>query len=608
MKASCIRPDIFLETLKSKGFNLNGIIDETTRMSWNNDAVKRTLIEHLKIVFSISNLNIEEVFILINLSVLPSIFLKKINVKEMIKLENLNSLNSLVEKGWLSEYNDEIKIHNIIQEAIRGQVNISSGNLENLINSVIFLLNCSPIENPFRKIQYINYGIYLEKHYSWEDSFLGTLLNNIGISYRLLGEYEKAVNYLERAIKIHKKIESDLSNKKIAISYNGLGTTLRFCGRLDEAIDCFLYSLTYFNEVIKDKELLAVTYNQLSFVYLERKNNGDMENALNYTKKSLEIREDIYLGGHPYLATSYENIGCIYDEYFCDFSSGLEYKLKALEIRKRFLEKNHPDFIACYGNLSNSYDKLGNLFYALLYSKREVKLAEKLLGECHPEIVRTYNRFAGICQKINRLDIAEEYFKKSIKICEKDKKNSSYDLGALYSNLGCLYDDFEKDKSFEYYTKGFNLLSSLKSQENIHLANIYNNIGCFFIDKNFDKAKFSLEKSIEIYKNCLGNNHISLALAYSNIGNFYKIQNHSKNAIYNYTLSLKIYEKFDNEHLQKAYIFKNMGDILIQQNEFKKARKMFIKASIIFGMDIANKFIEKVYCDNKIREIETFKK
>ena len=59
-------------------------------------------------------------------------------------------------------------------------------------------------------------------------------------------------------------------------------------------------------------------------------------------EKALEIRQQSLPSNHPDLASSYNNIGIVYDS-MGEYSKALSSYEKALEIRQQSLPPNHPD-------------------------------------------------------------------------------------------------------------------------------------------------------------------------------------------------------------------------------------------------------------------------
>ena len=123
-----------------------------------------------------------------------------------------------------------------------------------------------------------------------------TSYNNIGLTYDYLGDYTKALEYLQKALDIREKV---------------LG---------------------------KEHPDTATSYNNIGSVYDDQ---GDYTKALEYYFKDLAICEKVLGKEHPSTATSYNNIGMVYKSQG-DFPKAIQYLQKAFDIRKQKLGPNHP--------------------------------------------------------------------------------------------------------------------------------------------------------------------------------------------------------------------------------------------------------------------------
>ncbi|CAM4864478.1 unnamed protein product [Rotaria socialis] len=77
---------------------------------------------------------------------------------------------------------------------------------------------------------------------------------------------------------------------------------------------------------------------------------GDYAKALSSYQQSLEFRKVALPPNHPDLATSYSNIGAMYD-VMGDYTKALSSYQKSLEIRKIALPPNHSDLAISYNNI-----------------------------------------------------------------------------------------------------------------------------------------------------------------------------------------------------------------------------------------------------------------
>ena len=120
------------------------------------------------------------------------------------------------------------------------------------------------------------------------------------------------------------------------------------------------------------------------------------DEALEIAKRCVELSEKLFGENHPDTATSYNEIGVVYDNKG-DYDTALEYYNTALVIRKQLLGENHPDTAASYNNIGNAYDSLGDYDTALEnYNKAKVILEQKL-PNTHPYIL-TIKRSISRCE------------------------------------------------------------------------------------------------------------------------------------------------------------------------------------------------------------------
>ncbi|CAF4264442.1 unnamed protein product, partial [Rotaria sordida] len=79
---------------------------------------------------------------------------------------------------------------------------------------------------------------------------------------------------------------------------------------------------------------------------------GEYLKALSSYERALEIQKIALPSNHPDLATSYNNIGLVYDN-MGEYSNALSSYERSLEIRKIALPPNHPDLASSYLGIGN---------------------------------------------------------------------------------------------------------------------------------------------------------------------------------------------------------------------------------------------------------------
>lgn len=259
-----------------------------------------------------------------------------------------------------------------------------------------------------------------EELYGTENTNTAKSYCNIGLVYWKLGDYTKALGYLQKSLEIRKK-ELGENHPDTAISYNGIG-----------------------------------------MVYWKR---GDSTNAMKFHSKALEIRK-ITLGMyHPDTAESYSNIGMIY-RHECNYKKALEYHLNALKIRKKVFGQEHPDTAESYNNIGAVYHFQHKYKEALQYHITAMEIDVKILGPDHPDTAIDYNNISNNYRELKDLDNAFMYLKKALEIDEIFLGIDNPDTAVDYFNFGIiLYNKQQYKKALEYFEKALHIRTE-KLREN----------------------------------------------------------------------------------------------------------------------------------------------
>ena len=198
----------------------------------------------------------------------------------------------------------------------------------------------------------------------------------------------------------------------------------------------------------KEHEDTATSYNNIGLVYDEK---GDYDKALEYYFKALTIREKVLGTEHPDTATSYNNIGWVYYAQG-DYRKALEYYQNALATREKALGTKHPETATSYNNIAGVCFAQGDYSKALMYYQKALAIREKVLGTEHPDTATSYNNIGMLYKKRAEYAIALEYYFKALKIREKCLGMIHPATASSYNDIGTVYDDQgDHAKALEYY-------------------------------------------------------------------------------------------------------------------------------------------------------------
>ncbi|MGE5342715.1 MAG: tetratricopeptide repeat protein [Candidatus Omnitrophota bacterium] len=371
--------------LESKGFNLSREREEKVSTFWHDEKERKTFLDHLVKVFDVSDVTENELSILVNLSILPSVYLPVQWVTEWLMLRDNAEIVSLINKGWLRrDEESRILIHPVIQEVVKYKTKPDLNQCRELIESLGWKLHLEPGDNPIQKKEYLIYGesIIRTMNVEQRDENLATLANNLSAIYKYIGQLDRALEFQLKALDI-RKVLLDSQHPDLATSYNNISLIYSDLDQLDRALEFQSKALSIFEEVLDNQHpLLASSYNNISTIY---KNLGQLDRALEFQLKALDIRKALFDPQHPDLAMSYNNISMIYQD-MGQLDRALEFQLKAIDILEAVLDRQHPSLATLYNNISMIYQGMGKLDDALLFAEKAVTILQTLFPDGHPNL------------------------------------------------------------------------------------------------------------------------------------------------------------------------------------------------------------------------------
>lgn len=204
-------------------------------------------------------------------------------------------------------------------------------------------------------------------------SYILETLNDLGILYRDLQNYEKSAEYFEIA-------------KNRAASY--LGTDHYYYGTLAN-------NLAGLKHLTHDYEEALALYQEASRIFL----NYFGEYNTNY-------------------ATSLNNIAGIY-RLMKDFDRSKELYLKVIEIDKAILGEEHPDYAKVVNNLGILYSSMGKPKLAESLYLKSLELRGKYLGENHPSYAKSLENLGLYYFNQGDHPKSEEYFREALTLRQR---------------------------------------------------------------------------------------------------------------------------------------------------------------------------------------------
>ncbi|MDF2438672.1 MAG: hypothetical protein K0Q95_3048 [Bacteroidota bacterium] len=423
---------------------------------------------------------------------------------------------------------------------------------------------------------------------SASDSLLNTLkstksdtsriktLNLLANEFKNTGDYDKAIQYSEKALALEissreKNTNEEFFINSIAQSESILGSVYLYKGEYLQSLQHFTTSLDLF-EKNNNRKGIASSLAGIGSVYSEK---GDHQKALDHYLKCMKIQQEI--GDRSGLADVYNNIGSIYDDRG-DFADAITYYFKALKIDEAM--GNKSNIAGSYVNIGVVHREKGEYDKAIEYYLKAFKIDRELNDK--RSMAFDNNNIGSAMYYKGQPDSAIAYFKKSLQLMTEigDKKG----IAKSYSNIGNILSD-----KGNYQDAMSNYLTSLKIREDIGdktgEAIIYNNIGSLFLRQHKgQEAKTALLKSLALAKELnekpqLMDAYIWLTRADSMLGNYksafeyHKLFMSTRDSIFNEESNKKTLEaemNFEFEKKEQAIKLENEKKEAIAKEEIDK--------------------------------------
>jgi protein O-GlcNAc transferase len=217
-----------------------------------------------------------------------------------------------------------------------------------------------------------------------------TALNNLGIICYQEGHYDRAENYINKAIAIRPDMPS---------YYCNLGNVFKALGKKEQAA-------IQYERAIHLKPDFAQAHNNLGTVLRELKKHPE---AIASFKNAIAIQYDY--------AEAYYNLGNAFKETG-DHPSAIESYNKAISL--------NPDYVHAYNNLGNVLMNMGNLEQAQNVFERSIRI--------NPSYAQAHNNLGNVLKDSRRLQEALDAYKKAIEL-NPAYANAYYNMANVLKDL-----------------------------------------------------------------------------------------------------------------------------------------------------------------------------
>jgi serine/threonine protein kinase len=342
----------------------------------------------------------------------------------------------------------------------------------------------------------------------------------IGVSYRGVGEYDRATSYLVRSVELYRQAigpEEDATlnaQNSLAVAYGVAGQDDRSIGLFEETLKLQKAKLG------PDHPATLLSMSNLAAAYQD---SGKLDLALPLGEETLKLMKAKLGREHPDTLHSMNNLAAAYQAAGM-LDLALPLFEETLKLKKITLGPEHPDTLKSMGNLAAAYNAAGKLNLALPLHEETLKLKKATLGSEHPDTLTSMNNLAQAYQAAGKLDLALPLFEESLKLRKATLGPEHPHTLASMNNLAGAYRDAGKlDLALPLLEETLKLRKiKLGPEHPDTLASMNNLAAAYWSTKQLDKSVPLFEDVLKREDAKNGRQHPDTLHTIANLGVNYK--------------------------------------------------------------------------------------
>jgi len=342
--------------------------------------------------------------------------------------------------------------------------------------------------------------------------------------FRLIGRFDEAHNYIERAFNAIEKVEK-IDSILVAQAFSGLAAIDLARGEYAKAYTNENKSIQILkNTKEKDFNQIVKSLNNLSLILFNLK---EFDRAEKIAKTTIEIIRRNISNDSPELASSLNNLSMIIAERTLwssekkGLTEALIFQKEAILILEKMYGLIHPGVGTFYNNLSILFKDLGTLDSAYYYCLKSINIKKEVYDSIHPTLGTSYNSLGTILELQGNYDKAINYYLKSLEVRNLWLRPNHPNIAITLGNLSIVYDKKkEYKKAIEVLKREINIWK--ENRNKYELASAYDDLSViYFTEKNYQDALEFQKEAILIWKGNPKYTYKNLAPAYLRLVNIY---------------------------------------------------------------------------------------
>ncbi len=237
--------------------------------------------------------------------------------------------------------------------------------------------------------------------------------NNLGISFRIVGEIESGMEHYQQSLELIRKVHGE-DHLQMGTAFNNIGAIYYMMQDLGQAAEYFARAAGIVESILgPDHSDLGAPLNNAAVCYYSLEN---YERAAEFLERAQKVKIASLGEEHPETAIGFANLASIYIQNE-NYSKAEENYLRSISIRRNSLGNNHPDLI-------DPMIRLGTLYSTHFEDQEEARLQYRTalditlerLGENHPYVADAYLLIGETYFEDEEYSEARQYYRRSIEL------------------------------------------------------------------------------------------------------------------------------------------------------------------------------------------------
>jgi serine/threonine protein kinase len=374
----------------------------------------------------------------------------------------------------------------------------------------------------------------LEGRFADQQLIEAELRTTIGTSFGRLGEYDRALPHLERALALRSEVLGEKAEPTLDVMQRKVAALLD-AGRLEEARDLAERTVALWREVVGDDHRATLAA------------RGDLARAC------------CDLGRYDESRAIYESV---------------------LEAQTRRLGRESEDTVATLGNLGILLQKQGLLGEAEARLRECLEIRRRSLGSRHPETLVAINNLALTCADLGRLEESEALYLEALEVRREILGPGHPHLAVSLGNLGILYSRQGRlDDSLRAYTEEVRILRASLGEDHPDTLTARNNLAASYAELGRDQESLDIRLGVlDGQRRALGPKHPDTLLSASNLAILYlrlgRIEESEK--LHDETLALER-EVLGKDHPQTLVTLENLANVHFTRGNLERAEAIVLE-------------------------------